>query len=89
MIVGDESGSRGLRLRDRGERGQVHGDRRAAAGARLGAHVAPVRVDDALHDRQAEAGAAASLRSPEPLEHDVRILHREPRAPVADLESHA
>src|SRR6476619_5487835 len=46
------------------ERGQAHGEHRAAVRGVGRAHAAAVRVDDPGHDGQAEAGAALAALAP-------------------------
>src|SRR3954447_12292683 len=74
-------------------RRQAHDERRPAVGRVARLHPAVMGVDDPGDDRQAEPGAAAALlaaalRAPEALEQLVRVVGRQARAVVADLDAH-
>src|SRR5829696_2723967 len=85
------SGTRGPRNQP-SRCGQVHDERGAPARGVARLDPAAVRVDDAGHDREPQARAAAAalpsaLRAPEPLEDLARVVGRQAGPVVAHLEA--
>src|SRR5580700_1425133 len=72
------------------DRGKLHMERSAFAGSRADVDLAGMLLDDAVADREAQAGAAAAgFRGEKGIENAVNVFARNPRTGVDNFNLHA